>query len=406
MEKIRKILLFVLVCILIGENIVVQANNTAKKVEKAATIFFLRNVHNSQSVSVSMHRIKSYVFNVSGNIVSQNEINKDVSRYLYQGQESENNLNLYLFPSRVYSPNQKRFFQPDPKSQYASPYLYVGSDPVNYIDYNGKEGKRLFLYGENFVGDKNVLYSGMHDQMNLFQRDVYYVPLTDFLNEKPLCIPDWNGEVHIDAHMFAYDEKQIELVRSDTKTPFEDKYTLGGKANMKYLEGKSGRVFQSASVDGRMVGHRLRELSIAKRVKVSNVFAAGCEGGEAAKRIAQGYVAGFENREGRNVLQAFGLKKDYYAFPTGYQSSTTFSAEGSKEFRLYMLRKDQSDDKYLNYTRNKKTGAVRFKSYQVRGAEGGREEAAFVDEEGIESLAKGEITREAEPFLDVYKVAY
>lgn len=60
-------------------------------------------------------------------------------RYFYTGQEWDQELGLYNYHARQYDPvYAKRFLSPDPAHQFASPYIYVGNNPINAIDPTGK----------------------------------------------------------------------------------------------------------------------------------------------------------------------------------------------------------------------------------------------------------------------------
>ena len=60
-------------------------------------------------------------------------------RYFYTGQEWDQELGLYNYHARQYDPvYAKRFLSPDPAHQFASPYIYVGNNPINYVDFNGR----------------------------------------------------------------------------------------------------------------------------------------------------------------------------------------------------------------------------------------------------------------------------
>ena len=73
---------------------------------------------------------------------SLNNLNKN--KYLYSGKEIEdatlagNVLALYDFGARFYNPVLGRWFNMDPKLQYANPYLFCSNNPVLYIDQNGE----------------------------------------------------------------------------------------------------------------------------------------------------------------------------------------------------------------------------------------------------------------------------
>ncbi len=57
-------------------------------------------------------------------------------RYLYTGQEWDEDLGLYNFVARFYDPVVCRFYSPDPDRQFASPYIY-SDNPVSFDDPTG-----------------------------------------------------------------------------------------------------------------------------------------------------------------------------------------------------------------------------------------------------------------------------
>jgi RHS repeat-associated protein len=58
--------------------------------------------------------------------------------YLYTGKELDAETGLYNFHARLYDPDIGRFFQPDPREQYASPYKYAGNSPISLVDPDGE----------------------------------------------------------------------------------------------------------------------------------------------------------------------------------------------------------------------------------------------------------------------------
>ncbi|XP_058816433.1 uncharacterized protein LOC131679715 [Topomyia yanbarensis] len=58
--------------------------------------------------------------------------------YRYTGQEWDEETGLYNFHARLYDPEIGRFFQIDPKEQYASPYVYAGNSPISLVDPDGQ----------------------------------------------------------------------------------------------------------------------------------------------------------------------------------------------------------------------------------------------------------------------------
>ncbi len=61
--------------------------------------------------------------------------------YLYTGQQYDPETELYNYGARLYDTDLARFYATDPAAQYASPYVYVGNDPVNMNDPTGTIGR-------------------------------------------------------------------------------------------------------------------------------------------------------------------------------------------------------------------------------------------------------------------------
>ncbi|XP_035778288.1 uncharacterized protein LOC118459214 [Anopheles albimanus] len=58
--------------------------------------------------------------------------------YRFTGKEWDDETGLYDFHARLYDPELGRFYQMDPKEQYASPYVYAGNSPVSLVDPDGQ----------------------------------------------------------------------------------------------------------------------------------------------------------------------------------------------------------------------------------------------------------------------------
>lgn len=58
--------------------------------------------------------------------------------YRYTGQEFDSTTGLYNYKARLFDTNLRRFMATDPAAQYASPYNYVGNNPVNRVDPSGE----------------------------------------------------------------------------------------------------------------------------------------------------------------------------------------------------------------------------------------------------------------------------
>ena len=58
--------------------------------------------------------------------------------YLYTGQEFDSETGLYHFMARLYDPDLKRFYYPDPKGQFSGVYVYTGGNPLDQTDPTGE----------------------------------------------------------------------------------------------------------------------------------------------------------------------------------------------------------------------------------------------------------------------------
>lgn len=65
--------------------------------------------------------------------------NSTKNKYLYEGKELQTEMGWLDFGARMYDPTIGRWHAPDPVAQFASPYSYVGGDPINMIDPDGRD---------------------------------------------------------------------------------------------------------------------------------------------------------------------------------------------------------------------------------------------------------------------------
>ncbi len=82
-----------------------------------------------------------YGYDSFGNpfLLKSTQENAVVLRYLYTGQEWDQELGLYNYHARQYDPlYTKRFLSPDPAHQFPSPYTYCANNPINATDPTGK----------------------------------------------------------------------------------------------------------------------------------------------------------------------------------------------------------------------------------------------------------------------------
>ena len=68
----------------------------------------------------------------------ENKVTRNISTSRqYTGQEFENETQTYNYHARQFDANVGRFLSLDTRRQTASPYAYVGSNPINFVDHNG-----------------------------------------------------------------------------------------------------------------------------------------------------------------------------------------------------------------------------------------------------------------------------
>ena len=70
-----------------------------------------------------------------------------VNPYGFTGKRYEPELGVYSFAFRDYNPRSMRWLTPDPVKDGLNWYLYVGSDPVNWVDPLGLLKKGGIKYG-------------------------------------------------------------------------------------------------------------------------------------------------------------------------------------------------------------------------------------------------------------------
>lgn len=81
----------------------------------------------------------AYDYHPYGHILRKSEGDLDGRiHYLYIGQEWDEETGLYNYHTRLYDPEIGRFYQVDPKGQYASPYVYAGNSPIAIVDPDGQ----------------------------------------------------------------------------------------------------------------------------------------------------------------------------------------------------------------------------------------------------------------------------
>jgi RHS repeat-associated protein len=67
----------------------------------------------------------------------------ELLRYRFTGQEWDAATGLYNYHARMYDPELGRFYAPDPAAQFDSPYCYVGANPINRVDPDGRWARMI-----------------------------------------------------------------------------------------------------------------------------------------------------------------------------------------------------------------------------------------------------------------------
>lgn len=333
--------------------------------QRVENIFSFRNYNSSLSLSVKGSVFNKYISDEYGKpIIAQSSFAFATDRYLYQSQEYDGLLNTLFFPLRLYSLASNRFLMPDPQSQYFSPYIFVGGDPVNYVDRDGAEGKPLVLYGidHSLPEGKDLSTVDIMGQVS----DAHYVPITDFVNGKVPDLTEWNGNVFLDVHL-REDAINIELERG--RNPSE--FTTGERSfTRKWFKPKLGEY--EVTLDSGRFGEMLREFSEQRGVPIQNITTSACQGGEAAERMGFGYVEARPSTA-ENELKVAGLKKGRFALIDGEKSTeygdlyigrkgTRFSVSKYRDYdKLYMDSKPvegQTKEQFVSFSEEDEAGVI------------------------------------------------
>lgn len=303
--------------------------------QQRSDFFSINDFRMSSLIIFSNDNQESRVIDDYGGLIVQ--VNSTFNQcYLFQGQEYDSDLGLYFFPSRIYSSESVRFFQPDPKSQYFSPYLFVGADPINTVDRDGNEGKPLILYHEDHL--HNGILMDAAEDLKSATPDAYHYPLSKFTNGELGKLEDWNGRVMIWSHNGVMEGFEFSQERAASREML--------KANPKYAlisDDVVGGGWQS-TVSAKRMGRLLRKYSDLYGKDVKSVMVTGCQGGIAAKRMKESFVNSGGPNQGRRV-DFMGPKEGNMTVMAGSKLSTHYDGVDYPlhETRFYL---EDADKKY------------------------------------------------------------
>lgn len=89
-----------------------------------------------------------YDYRPFGEVIAASGAAAGILGPIFSGQEYDAETGLYNFRARLYHPVLRRFVSPDPARQFASPYVFVGNDPLTMVDPSGG----LSLWGRVGLG--------------------------------------------------------------------------------------------------------------------------------------------------------------------------------------------------------------------------------------------------------------
>jgi RHS repeat-associated protein len=118
-----------------------------------------------------------------GSVIPDNSNSREALhrfRYLFTGQEYDEETGLHNYRARLYDSDLGRFLTPDPKRQLPSPYVYVNNNPLNFTDPTGE----LFVV-PRLMGRGRTLTRGGRRAISqkLLQGGKEKIPVFDTLQE-------------------------------------------------------------------------------------------------------------------------------------------------------------------------------------------------------------------------------
>lgn len=106
-----------------------------------------------------------FQYDVFGALIHGDEVKAkntyDLIRYLFNGYEIDEETGLYDAGARIYDPHLRLFYSKDPRAEYASPYLFLGANPITFADPNGESSWWSILIGAIVGGIVTVATGGI-----------------------------------------------------------------------------------------------------------------------------------------------------------------------------------------------------------------------------------------------------
>lgn len=286
-----------------------KENQQTERNELVVDLLILRNYNYSPFLSIEERSFSKKVLGVYGNLLGNNPTIKN-SRYLYQSQEWDDQLGIYLLPERIYSPKEKRFYQPDPASQYFSSYCFVGADPVNVIDIDGAAGKPIILYSYESREPSKKIVSALAEDMSKHVPG-HYIPMVDFSVGRYPVPSDWNGAIFIEANSSELGDIYAERYSAGKGGLAAEEFRSPRENISRITKTASGE--RMAAISNSRLGEAISDLSEKTGVPLSSVTFSGCEGDAAAQKLGNEIVNSSKKIGLKQQFETFGLKKGYQA---------------------------------------------------------------------------------------------
>lgn len=114
------------------------------------------------------------------------------TRYKFTEKERDTETMYDYFGARYYDPQIARWHAMDPADEFFSPYLYVGNNPVNFIDPDGRQVDSP----ENDVREEGNIFEALGREIVSSVNDVFNT-LTLGIFEAPEYDPEWDSYLNI-----------------------------------------------------------------------------------------------------------------------------------------------------------------------------------------------------------------